>query len=76
MVILYSQPGCQPCKQVARKLTAEGIAFETIDITTDPVAAAMLRTAGFTGTPVIHHAGELHTIAGLIGIVTAHRERA
>lgn len=73
-VIVYTQPGCQPCKSVVRKLTLEAIPFETIDITTDAAAAEMLRKAGFTGTPVLHHDGELHTIAGLVGIVTAHRE--
>lgn len=73
-IVLYSQPSCQPCKQVERKLKAENIPYEVVDITKDPAAAEMLRKAGFTGTPVIQHGDQLHTIAGLIGIVTAHND--
>lgn len=59
---------------VERRLTSESVAFETIDITKDAEAAAMLKAAGFTGTPVLKHADKLHTIIGLVGILTAHRE--
>jgi glutaredoxin len=39
-VYLYSRPGCHLCDRARDVLEAAGIAFEEIDITTDPALEA------------------------------------
>lgn len=73
MVTLYTQPTCAPCKAVARRLTSAGIPFKTVDVTVDTIAANQLVAEGFTGTPVIQYAGELHTIVGVAGVIKAYQ---
>jgi glutaredoxin len=52
-VVLYTQPSCNPCKQVKRQLTLKGIEFTERDVTQDPEALKDFKALGFTGTPVI-----------------------
>lgn len=37
-VEIYTQPGCQPCKQAAQFLEARGVSFVEYDITKDTKA--------------------------------------
>jgi glutaredoxin len=39
-VFLYSRPGCHLCDRARDVLEAAGIAFEEVDITTDPALEA------------------------------------
>ena len=39
-VFLYSRPGCHLCDNARAVLEAAGIAFEEVDITTDPALEA------------------------------------
>jgi len=39
-VFLYSRPGCHLCDRARAVLEAAGIAFEEVDITTDPALEA------------------------------------
>ncbi len=39
-VFLYSRPGCHLCDRAREGLEAAGIAFEEVDITTDPALEA------------------------------------
>lgn len=52
-VIVYSQPGCMPCKATMRKLDMLGVGYTHTDVTTDPEAAAHVRAEGWQGTPVV-----------------------
>lgn len=56
-VTVYTQPNCGPCVGVKAALKREGIPFELRDITLDPDAHARLVELGYTGTPVVEHAG-------------------
>ena len=50
---LFTQPGCQPCKAVERKLVQYGIPYIIHDISTDENARERVRALGYTQTPVI-----------------------
>ena len=50
---LFTQPGCQPCKAVERKLNQYGIPYITHDISTDDNARERVKALGCTQTPVI-----------------------
>lgn len=56
-VILYSQPGCGPCVGVKSYLQRSEIPFEVKDIQADSAAHARVVELGYTGTPVVEHAG-------------------
>lgn len=54
-VILYSQPGCQPCRLIGDKFKATGVEHEVIDISA-PENAELLKYyqgRGFASTPII-----------------------
>ena len=50
---LFTQPGCQPCKAVERKLVQYGIPYIVHDISTDENARERVRALGYTQTPVV-----------------------
>ena len=50
---LFTQPGCQPCKAVERKLNQYGIPYVVHDISTDENARERVKVLGYTQTPVI-----------------------
>lgn len=52
-VTVYSQPGCMPCTMTMRQLDKLGVAYTSIDITTDPDAASRLQAGGWRTTPVV-----------------------
>ncbi|AFI24966.1 hypothetical protein [Mycobacterium phage SWU1] len=37
-VTVYTRPGCKPCERVKDKLTAAGIDFDAVDVTTNSEA--------------------------------------
>jgi glutaredoxin-like YruB-family protein len=52
-VVVYSQPGCVPCKALKGYLEDLGIHFEDKDITQDEAAMTEVLDMGFRGTPVL-----------------------
>ena len=58
-ITVLSQPGCQPCKAVARYLDKREIDYTYIDVTQDADAFAKIRDLGYQQTPVVI-AGDVH----------------
>lgn len=52
-VVVYSQPGCMPCRATMRKLDSLGVDYEHKDVATDKTAAAHLDAGGWRSTPVV-----------------------
>jgi len=52
-ITLYGQPSCGPCKPIRKKLDAEQVPYDYVDISNNPAAVARLRDAKMTGTPII-----------------------
>ena len=50
---LFSQPNCQACKAVERKLAQYGIPYIVHDISTDDNARERVKALGYTQTPVV-----------------------
>ncbi|HOC18227.1 MAG TPA: glutaredoxin domain-containing protein [Vicinamibacterales bacterium] len=50
-VTLYAVPGCPRCEEVRQFLRGRGIAFDEIDVQTNPLA--FHRTMIFSGTPAV-----------------------
>lgn len=59
MVILYTQPGCFPCKMTARRLGERGVEFDVRDVSSDETAMRQVRDLGYQQTPVVV-AGDRH----------------
>ncbi|WP_217181622.1 glutaredoxin family protein [Streptomyces sp. AC495_CC817] len=76
-ITIYSVPGCAPCLVAKKRLDAEGIPYEDIDLSENPETLDRLkRQFGVPKiqTPLIHYAGEYHTIAGLTNIIAKYKE--
>ncbi|MCD2099554.1 glutaredoxin family protein [Rhodococcus qingshengii] len=58
-ITVLSQPGCQPCKAVARYLDKREIDYTYVDVTQDADALAKIRDLGYQQTPVVI-AGDEH----------------
>lgn len=58
-VVVYSKPGCQPCRLTINALEKAGIAFEKRDVTQDPTALEACEALGYLSAPVVV-AGEDH----------------
>lgn len=54
MPILYTQPGCQPCKFTAKKAESLGLVLESVDIQQDEFGLAEVKRLGYKGTPVVY----------------------
>lgn len=52
--ILYSKPDCGQCDMTALVLDRRGIAYETLDVTTDPDALAAVLALGYMQAPVVY----------------------
>lgn len=52
-LIVYSQPNCNPCKQVKSWLSGKGIEYKEVDVTQDVDAFNRLKSLGYQITPVI-----------------------
>lgn len=56
-VIIFTQPGCGPCRSVKRRLHGLGIAFEERNLATDDTAREFLVSLGIQSTPVVVASG-------------------
>lgn len=52
-VIVYSQPGCMPCRATMRKLDSLGVDYEHKDVHTDKAASDHINAGGWRSTPVV-----------------------
>lgn len=52
-VIVYGQPGCQPCKATSRALEKAGVPHAYLDVTMDPEARQAALVHGWSTTPVV-----------------------
>lgn len=52
-VVVYSKPGCQPCKATYRALDKRGIEYTSIDVSTDPEALEYAKSLGHMESPVV-----------------------
>lgn len=52
-VVLFSKPGCQPCKATKRKLDAKGVDYKEFDISVDMEARDKVISLGFKQAPVV-----------------------
>ena len=77
---VYWQPGCTSCLRVKELLVAAGVPFESINVRTQPGAAAELARLGVRAVPVVARADayvlgqDLDEVARFVGI-EARRER-
>nr|WP_290689839.1 glutaredoxin family protein [Haematobacter sp. UBA3484] len=60
MVIVYTTPGCQPCRATKRALHQRGIAYEEIDLTQDVAALELVRSWGYHSAPVVYLGPDHH----------------
>ena len=71
---LYWMPGCTSCLRTREFLTAQGLAFESINVLEDPAAADQLRRLGARSVPVVARgerfvfAQELSDVARFVGV--------
>lgn len=52
-ITVYSKPACVQCTATTRALAARGLAFETVDLTQDEDAFAMVAGLGYRQAPVV-----------------------
>lgn len=52
-ITVYTKPNCPQCEATKRSLNRAGLAYNTIDITTDEHALNLLQQAGFKQAPVV-----------------------
>lgn len=53
MVTVYTKPACVQCNATYRALDKNGIAYNSVDISTDEQALATLKELGFQQAPVV-----------------------
>jgi len=53
MLIVYTKPGCMPCKMTRRKLDEMGVDYETRDVIGDDAAMDEVRALGYREMPVV-----------------------
>jgi glutaredoxin-like protein NrdH len=53
-VIVYTKPNCVQCDATKRTLDKIGVAYDTIDATTDEAVYDMLIEKGFRAMPVVN----------------------
>lgn len=53
MVLVYSKPACPQCDATCRALDKHELAYQKIDVTLDPAAAAAVKALGYGSAPVV-----------------------
>lgn len=56
MIVVHTQPACQPCRAVKRYLDKHGLDFEEVAIT--PEAAERFKALGILESPVVELPGQ------------------
>lgn len=52
--ILYSKPSCGQCDMTKLVLDRDGVAYDVVDITQDPVALEHVLSLGYMQAPVVY----------------------
>lgn len=52
-VTVYTKPACVQCNATYRALDKKGIAYQSVDISEDPVALERVRSMGYMQAPVV-----------------------
>lgn len=52
-ITVYAKPKCPQCDATRRWLTKHGIAFHSVDLTTDDEARAFVQSLGYSAAPVV-----------------------
>lgn len=50
---VYTKPACVQCNATFRTLNQKGIAYESVDISSDPEALEQVRDLGYMQAPVV-----------------------
>lgn len=50
---VYTKPSCVQCNATFRTLNQKGIAYESVDISSDPEALEQVRALGYMQAPVV-----------------------
>ncbi|MHC1551747.1 glutaredoxin-like protein NrdH [Phyllobacterium sp. K27] len=58
-IIVYSKPACVQCTATTRALDRQGMEYDVIDVSSDPVAFDLVQSLGYRQVPVVI-AGEQH----------------
>ncbi|WP_421083089.1 glutaredoxin-like protein NrdH [Rothia nasimurium] len=58
-VTVYTKPACVQCNMTYKALDKAGVEYNTVDITEDAAALAMIKDLGYLQAPVVI-AGEEH----------------
>jgi glutaredoxin-like protein NrdH len=58
-VTVYTKPDCPPCNATKKYLTRDNVAFTEVDITTDEDAYKLVKSLGYSYTPVVV-SGDIH----------------
>ena len=53
-VVIYTKPNCVQCNMTKKRFEDNGVAYTTVDITTDPAALDTLIEQGFKAAPVVN----------------------
>ncbi len=51
-IVVYTQPHCASCKEMARFLEDRGVPFTVRDVSKDPEALEEITSRGYMSTPV------------------------
>lgn len=52
-VTVYTKPACVQCHATCKALDRHGVAYELVDISTDPEAREFVMTLGYLQAPVV-----------------------
>lgn len=75
-VTIYTTPTCAPCRAAKSRLTREGIAYKTVDLSKDAEALAGLKErldVAFVQTPLFEWQGRILNITDLSTIIAEHK---
>lgn len=52
-ITVYGSPTCMPCKMTVKTLTASGVEFDYVDVSSDEAGLVKVRELGYGGVPVV-----------------------
>ena len=73
--VLYTKPGCQPCRMTKRKLDGAGMYYTEVDVTQDETALNYVKGLGYEGVPVVYVStpeGDFHWNGLNVALIEKH----
>lgn len=75
--IIYTQPGCTPCKAMVARFSSRGVPYELVDISEDGAAFDRMQQAGIASTPAFDLGHGLTTsVSAALAYVKGYHEEA